>query len=74
MMTEYLLSPPRQPEYRCGRSHREFVENLPVTAAQLRSCVPRGWHAHEPLLEWPDALTQRLVSQRYGLDEWNLAR
>ncbi len=41
----YLTSPEREPDYREGRSHRDFVRNLPFTRAQLElmlaECVER---------------------------------
>ena len=40
-----LTMPPRQPEYRHGRSHRQFVTNLPTTASALRTALVGTWGA-----------------------------
>ena len=37
----YLRSPAREPEYRAGREHIEFLGNLPLTAAEIRARLAR---------------------------------
>jgi lipoate---protein ligase len=69
-----LKTPPRQPEYRAGRTHEEFVANLPVSAADLRTALTAAWSASELLDPWPQARTERLVEERYSRDEWNFRR
>jgi lipoate-protein ligase A len=69
-----LGQPPRQPEYRAGRSHREFVGNLPLGASALRQAVIDAWNAHEPLVDWPCSLVSRLVAEKYSQRDWNLKR
>jgi len=39
----FLKAPARQPRYRAGRSHRDFLGNLPMTAAELRRRLAEGW-------------------------------
>ncbi len=39
LVSELLRTPPRQPEYRAGRSHRDFIGNIPLTATTLRTAV-----------------------------------
>jgi lipoate-protein ligase A len=67
-----LRSPPRQPDYRGGRAHSDFVANLPLTCDQARSALIFEWGAVSGRTEWPRAITQRLVEERYSRDEWNL--
>ncbi|HEV7225487.1 MAG TPA: lipoate--protein ligase family protein [Pirellulales bacterium] len=69
-----LRQPPRQPEYRAGRSHLDFVVNLPVDATSLRRALIAAWEAEEPLVDWPRELTERLVAERYSQREWNYRR
>ncbi len=69
-----LKTPPRQPEYRAGRDHHEFVSNLPVSETELRAAVIRGWNVRGQLTDWPRAATRRLVEERYSRDEWNFRR
>ncbi|MHB1034125.1 MAG: lipoate--protein ligase family protein [Pirellulales bacterium] len=66
-----LAMPPRQPEYRAGRRHDAFVMNLPVGAAAIRRAVCHAWEAAEEYSDWPRALTDRLVAEKYARDGWN---
>lgn len=69
-----LRLPPRQPDYRGGRPHSEFVMNLPVDARDLRAAIAAAFGADENLMEWPIARTADLVNERYATESWNLAR
>ncbi len=44
-LERYLKPPPRQPEYRRGRSHADFLTNLPVEAATLMDAIRAAWPA-----------------------------
>lgn len=66
-----LNVPPRQPDYRAGRDHFDFVMNLPATAAALRSMVLAGWNADTPVKKWPADLTAKLAGDKYSQDAWN---
>lgn len=67
----YLVMPPRMPHYREGRSHHDFVANLPVDGAALRVAVAQAWNAGEPLESWPVELTRRLAAEKYSQVGWN---
>jgi len=42
--TEHFLKPPaREPRYRAGRSHADFLGNLPLTPAQIRQRLMEAW-------------------------------
>jgi lipoate-protein ligase A len=74
LLQHCLKCPPRQPEYRCGRDHGQFVENLSVDAATLRSLLRTAWSAQAPLASWPQAGTRRLAEERYSQRDWNWRR
>ena len=38
-LARYLKPPPRQPAYRAGRSHADFVTNLPTDGVTLREMM-----------------------------------
>lgn len=63
--------PPRQPDYRAGREHLEFVINLPVAATELRRAIVAAWNAVEPYADWPRDRMARLIAEKYSRDEWN---
>ncbi len=66
-----LGTPPRQPDYRAGRDHANFVANLPLQETQLREAIMRGFGATQPLRRWPLAGTKKLVAEKYSRHEWN---
>lgn len=66
----YLTPPERAPAYREGRTHRDFVQNLPVTKDVLRSALVEAWHATLAPLDAPLDEVQELVRDRYANDEW----
>ena len=73
-LDQLLKHPPREPEYRRRRPHREFVACYPLPADELDRVCRRAWGQVAPLRQWPLAETVRLVLQRYGSLQWNLSR
>jgi lipoate-protein ligase A len=69
-----LRTPPRQPDYRAGRNHLNFVANLPATVVQLRAMLEQGWNAERTKDDWPLENTLLLAQQRYDQTSWNLRR
>jgi lipoate-protein ligase A len=67
-----LQTPPRQPEYRRGRSHDEFLVNLPASRAELCQALAAVWQTDEMLTAWPRHRTEELAETRYGQAAWNL--
>ena len=66
-----LQMPPRVPDYRSGRSHGDFVVNLPVARQTLIEAVAAAWPAREALVDWPSEHVSRLVAERFSRDSWN---
>ncbi|MGC1274378.1 MAG: lipoate--protein ligase family protein, partial [Planctomycetaceae bacterium] len=66
----YLTAPEREPDYRRGRSHGEFVTNLPLGRIDLRRSLIESWNATLPSGEWPVELVAELVRTRYSSEEW----
>ena len=69
-----LLAPPRTPDYRAGRTHLEFVANLPARRSKLFSAITTAWDASERMESWPRAATDRLEAEKYATDDWNARR
>jgi lipoate---protein ligase len=73
LVADCLAMPPRQPCYRQGRDHADFVANLPIAPGEIRRALIEAWDAREPCIEWPAARTRQLVDERYVQPDWNLS-
>lgn len=49
-VSRYLKEPARQPEYRRGRPHAEFLGNLPLPPETLGRLLAEAWNARVPAL------------------------
>ncbi len=65
----YLRLPPRQPEYRDGREHADFLRNLPASADDLKTRLASAWSA-DRAPRWPSELVRQLVEAKYSKGEW----
>jgi len=65
-----LRLPSREPDYRQGRAHAEFLMNLPVSAAALKAAIAGAWGAAGDVAV-PTERIRRLVVDRYTTAEWN---
>lgn len=74
LLERYLAAPPRQPAYRAGRPHGQFVTNLAVRPEQLREALARGLGARQPLTHWPAERMIQLLRHRYQQANWHFAR
>jgi lipoate-protein ligase A len=70
LVDRYLKAPPRQPQYRAGRSHDQFVANLPLDRQTVVAAVNEAFNAEGLLVEWPRGLMQRLAWEKYSRDDW----
>lgn len=76
LVAEFLKHPPREPDYRSGRSHSEFLTNLNIPTEELQQSLTEVWeaevgeHCQLPTQE----LVQQLVDEKYGLESWNAQR
>jgi len=71
LLTAVLPLPARQPDYRGGRAHRDFLTQLALPAATIKAALRDAWSAHTPTAppDWAAAIG-RLVSEKYGRAEW----
>jgi lipoate-protein ligase A len=71
-ITRYLLSPPRQPSYRGGRLHGEFVANMKIPREVLRKRLLAAWQNPAAWDDWPSGRTAELVAEKYSRPEWTM--
>lgn len=70
----YLHPPERQPDYRRGRPHAEFVTNLPADAKTLKHLLVAEWQPETDYNPIPLDRVRELVAEKYGRDEWTRRR
>lgn len=70
-VAELLKTAPRQPAYREGREHADFVCNLPLERAALRAAVLEAFPTDSELHDWPAQRTSEYVRERYSQHAWN---
>jgi lipoate---protein ligase len=70
-ITRYLRPPEREPAYRAGRSHSEFLANLPADAGTLKRLLAESLVALPgEVSPWVLSQVPGLVSRKYRTDEW----
>jgi lipoate---protein ligase len=71
MVEKALPMPSRQPEYRVGRTHSDFLVNLKVPPHLVKAALLESWKAAEPLSEVPFPEIATLAREKYARAEWN---
>jgi lipoate-protein ligase A len=71
LVADCLRTPSNQPDYRRHRSHREFLTNLNLPAAEVKAALKKSWGAIDRLAMFPKLETRKLAEQKYSSDEWN---
>ena len=72
LIDRLLKFPSREPNYREGRSHHEFLTLLKASVGQVKDRLRIHWLADRVLDPVPRAEIQKLVEIRYSQAEWNL--
>jgi len=74
-LVERLLGrPQREPEYRRGRSHREFINNLHLPEQKVIDSLKNTWQAEDASYPLPMLQVKKLVSEKYSQSKWNFLR
>jgi lipoate-protein ligase A len=74
MVERYLALPTRQPDYRKGRPHADFLANVRATKDPLCRQLRAAWDASADRSAWPQSDVLRLVQEKYAQDEWTRRR
>lgn len=72
LISEFLKFPSKQPDYRNSRSHTDFLVNLDLPAAVVKTAMQKVWQAREPLQMPPLERVSKLAREKYATPEWNL--
>lgn len=71
LVEKYLRMPSRQPAYRTGRSHENFLTNLSLSAETLKQAMRSAWGATDALQTIPHDSIALLLRDKYVTKEWN---
>ncbi|MCA9042330.1 MAG: lipoate--protein ligase family protein [Planctomycetaceae bacterium] len=69
-----LTKPEREPDYRSGRTHLEFMTNLPLPSAEIRSAFLQEWSAGTHEFNLPLEEVEILAQQKYQDTDWTESR
>ena len=73
LISKYLGTPKREPDYRNSRSHDEFVTQLPVSVSELGRAILSEWDVNQMIGMVPTSLQSiidSLVNDRYSSEAW----
>jgi lipoate-protein ligase A len=72
LITRYTALPKRQPAYRAGRSHADFLTNLGVARDELKAAIRSAWGvtADGAAPAVAERLINELVATKFGTKEW----
>ncbi len=71
LIEKCLRTPPRQPDYRNARPHRDFLMSVPATRQQLADAVIAAFPMTSAPPDIPMSRVEQLVAERFGNDRWN---
>jgi len=71
LLSQALRMPSKQPEYRHGRDHAEFIANLHIEPEEIKAAMCGAWGAEEKQTVVPTDEIQQLVREKYSRDEWH---
>ena len=69
-ISKCLETPKRQPEYRKGRNHSDFLTVIPKSTSAVKEAIAAQWQAEERMENWPLELTSKLSREKYRQSEW----
>lgn len=72
LISELLLMPSLQPEYRVSRSHEEFVTNLNLPADKVKTALADAWQVDQTFQLPPFEEIAKVARKKYSSSEWNL--
>jgi lipoate-protein ligase A len=71
LISELLLMPSLQPDYRASRSHADFLTNLNLSAENVKAALAKEWNAAEELENPPLKEISQLAREKYETRDWN---
>lgn len=72
LIEKFLCMPSKEPDYRHGRSHKNFLTNLDLPAQAVKEALREVWFASEPMENVPHDAIGLLARDKYVTKGWNL--
>ena len=70
LVERILRHPPREPDYRARRPHREFLANLGLGIRAMQAALREAFATRHVRTTWPEDRVARLVVERYASPAW----
>jgi lipoate-protein ligase A len=70
-ISELLLMPTMQPDYRARRPHEMFVTNLNLPAEKVMAALAKEWNAIQEFKNPPLDAISKLAREKYSTRKWN---
>lgn len=74
LMKRYLRHPPREPDYRDGRPHEDFVANLNLDRSTIAGLLTEHFAASAWIPKRLLQQARQLAIEKYDTESWNLSR
>ena len=71
LIDKFLRMPSKEPDYRKGRSHKDFLTNLNLPSGAVKKVMEEAWSAESKLEVVPQDAIALLTRDRYVTKEWN---
>ena len=71
LISDFLQMPSKQPDYRQGRNHGEFLVNLKIPADRLKNALIKVWNATGELNDFSKQELHKLADEKYSTPKWN---
>jgi lipoate-protein ligase A len=71
LISELLLMPSLQPDYRASRSHADFLTNLNLSTEKIKAALAKEWNATEELENPLRKEISQLAREKYSTREWS---
>jgi lipoate-protein ligase A len=71
LIDKFLRMPSKEPDYREGRSHKDFLTNLDLPVDAVKQALSKAWSAESKLEVVPHDAIALLARDKYVTKEWN---